>query len=342
MKKKQISIILIGIIFMGMMVTSFSLFVVAKTESKNPINDPLIIDDKIRETEYQIDVATLKNPETASEGAESNEGLPETNIIDAKMWMTLDDYTGYYIFDLFYLYDFSVGENTEIWFQADRSWLDPDPQGREYPVITQEQTEQLLSEFESNILPTDTDYFGSPDEHDGNDALLEDLGYLPQGYYNYSDKNVILVSNIKDENYYTDFPYYIAGFYSPSFEAYFDRNVISIDSYDWESRVGPDGDKPYLYESVIAHEYQHLIHDDYNPEDPLFMNEGCSMFAEIVCGYPIPWDNINTYLTTPDNSLTLWEDQGSINILADYGAALLYAMYLNDQYSNEDEQFLSY
>lgn len=325
-----------------MMGSALSISVVAKTESQPIINEPLIIDDKIRNAEYDIDLNTLMDSEEAIETAQSNVGLPETHIIDAKVWMTLDDYTGYYIFDLFYLYNFSFGENTEIWIQANRSWLDPDPQGREYPVITQDQVEQLLGEFESNILPTDSEYFGEPDTHDGNNALLEEWGYMPEGYYNSSDKNVILVSNIMDANYYTDYPYYIAGFYSPTFEAYFDRNIISIDCYDWENRVGPDGSKPYTYESTIAHEYQHLIHDDYNREDPTYMNEGCSMFAEIICGYPTPWNYINTYLATPDNSLTLWEDQGPINILADYGASLLYATYLNDQYSNATDQFLSY
>ena len=47
------------------------------------------------------------------------------------------------------------------------------------------------------------------------------------------------------------------------------------------------------------------------------------------------WGDINSYMATPDNSLTEWGDQGGINILADYGAALLWAVYLNDRFGPE-------
>jgi len=58
------------------------------------------------------------------------------------------------------------------------------------------------------------------------------------------------------------------------------------------------------------------------------------MFAEILCygSYGISWSHINSYLYTPDNSLTEWGDQGDINILADYGAATLWTVYLSDHY----------
>ncbi|MHA1505570.1 MAG: hypothetical protein ACTSR0_00005 [Candidatus Asgardarchaeia archaeon] len=171
-------------------------------------------------------------------------------------------------------------------------------------------------------------------------------GYVPPGYYSGSSRNVILIENVRDENYYNpDYPYYIAGFYSPAFEFYMDRNIITIDCYDWIHRLGPEGHewvsgeyvtRPHLYESVVAHEYQHLIHDDYNPDDDTFMNEGCSMYAGILCGYPVDWNAINSYLYTPDNSLVDWGDQGDINILADYGAALLWTVYLSDHYSGAD------
>ena len=65
------------------------------------------------------------------------------------------------------------------------------------------------------------------------------------------------------------------------------------------------------------------------------------MFAEVVSGYPVDWSGINSFLHTPDNSLTEWEDQGGINVLADYGQAFLWAAYLTDHYSTEAEKFLS-
>jgi hypothetical protein len=94
-------------------------------------------------------------------------------------------------------------------------------------------------------------------------------------------------------------------------------------------------------ESTVAHEYQHNIHRDWNPTDPSFMNEGCSDFAQMLCGFPdTVWGHVNYYLFTPDNSLTEWGDQGDINILADYGAALLWAAYLVDHYGGPS--FLSH
>ncbi len=128
--------------------------------------------------------------------------------------------------------------------------------------------------------------------------------------------------------------------------------MIHLDSWRWWQRLGDEGtqwfperqdlvvNRPNLYDGTTAHEYQHLIHHDHNPDDELWMNEGCSTFAEILCGYPVDWSSINSFLATPDNSLTDWGDQGNINILADYGQVQLFATYLNDHYST-DIQFLS-
>ena len=77
-----------------------------------------------------------------------------------------------------------------------------------------------------------------------------------------------------------------------------------------------------------------MIHADYNPGDDTYMNEGCSMFAEIVCGYPPDYSKISEFFQIPDNSLTMWGDQGGDFILADYGAGFLWVTYLNDQYGD--------
>lgn len=255
---------------------------------------------------------------------------------DIIYWFALDSYYGYYFFTTYELR--AMNDLAEIWVQTNLSYgwdifggTFPDP--RDDPVITDEQVEYLLVEFTDTIYPIDTNCFGVPDLHDGSYSLLVDWGDVPPGYYNDSSREVILVSNVKDDAYYDpSYPYYIAGFYSPSFEQYFDRNIISIDSHDWENRIGPDADRPYLYESIIAHEYQHLIHDDYNSLDPSWMNEASSLIAEVYCGYPIDYGHIKRFLHTPDNSLTAWGDQGDRNILADYGSSFLWAMYLDDHY----------
>ncbi|MCF6277778.1 MAG: immune inhibitor A [Anaerolineales bacterium] len=250
--------------------------------------------------------------------------------VDAKVWLALDNYNGSYFFDTFYKVAESAG--AEVWVQADLSFPVGDP--RPTPVITCEQAAYLVGEFDNNIYPTEVSFFGTPDLHDGSASLLEAWGYVPPGYYaDSAGRQIVLVSNIEDDNYYDPtYPNYIAGFYSPTFEAYFDRNIMSIDSHDWANRVGPSGTRPYLYESVFAHEYQHLLHDDYDSDEETFINEGLSMFSEFLTGYIIGNDAYSTFEALPENSLNIWSDQGGREIVADYGMVFLYQMYLYEKF----------
>jgi hypothetical protein len=287
-----------------------------------------------------IDVANAPKYDVAVEGAvEQRSHHSYWNVSDIAYWLIGDFYYGVYRLRTFQLR--AIGNTVEVWVQTDLSWPSGDP--RPMPVILDEQVQYILNEFDNKIYPIDTKYFGAPAFLNGSYAALPGMLGLPTDYYyEENGRNVILISNIRDDNYYNaSYPYYVAGFYSPAFEYYFDRNVISIDCYQWERRLGPPGyewipgvpvTRPYVYESTVAHEYQHLIHDDYNPYDETFMNEGCSMYAELLCGYGIDATYLNSYFYTPDNSLTEWGDQGDINILADYGAAALWTIYLSDHY----------
>ncbi len=260
------------------------------------------------------------------------------NVGDSAIWL-LYTRTGY---GLTYFTLRAVGPNTEIWVQNNLKW--PAGDIRPTPIILDSEIAYLLDQFESNIYPTDTSYFGNPVARDGSNAALPGMIGLPDDYYAEGNtKNVILVENVRDTFYYSNgtYPYYIAGFFTSSFDVYFDRNVITINSYQWERRLGPYGTvwipptivtRPFVYESTIAHEYQHLIHNDWNPGDDTFMNEGCAMYAEYLCGYGIDPSYPNSFFYTPDNSLTIWGDQGDINILADYGASALWGIYLSDHY----------
>ena len=333
MKKSKISLIII--ITLAFSALPLSLFVFARAEPvvNLPDYEPIEVGPEFRNMDYEINFDSLSATPKAS--------LRSSAILDAKVWMTLDSVTGYYIFDLFYLREESA--TTEVWVQADLSWAsttDPRPE----PVVTDDEVSFLINEFDTVIRERDTTYFGEPDFHDGTYSLLEAWGYFDPGYYGDEDgKDVILISNIRDDAFYDPlYPAYIVGFYSPSFEAYFDRNIISIDCYNYTLRLG-EGDpthpknRPYIYDGTIAHEYQHLIHDDYYPEDALYMNEACSLYAEPLCladqpGYELDTGQIEWFMKTPDNSLTEWGDQGDLNILADYGSSFLWSIYLEEQY----------
>jgi hypothetical protein len=247
--------------------------------------------------------------------------------------------------------------NVEVWTQDYLWFLPGDPRngydGGYALIVTDEMCQYIADEFNNVIYPTDTSYFGAPMDRDGTNTIFQQLGW-PSYYWDWiatdnPQRVIIKVLNIRDTGYYDPtYPYYTVGFYSSTYtRTYYKRNMIHIDCWRWWQRLGPTGkqwfsERPdlvvpaaraFLMESVVAHEYQHNIHRDWNPTDATFMNEGCSDFAQMLCGYPdTVWGHVNYYLYTPDNSLTEWGDQGDINILADYGAALLWCAYLVDHY----------
>jgi len=247
------------------------------------------------------------------------------------------------------------GEGTycEVWVALDLTFPGGDPRNAFTSRITinDSQVDYIMDEFDTNIYTTEENYFAAPPPLDGTNSLFEEWGYP---FMNTSDagKAMIMIFNIQDANFYDPgYPYYIVGYYSPSISDYYDRNIIHIDCWDWENRTTGTSARPWVYESTVAHEWQHLLHDATDPDESTWINEGCAMYAEFLCGYGIDSDYINSYLYTQDNSLTVWGDQGDINILADYGGAAMFMMYLNDQFGgaetitalfhNEDNDSLS-
>ncbi|RRJ32071.1 peptidase M6 [Halocatena pleomorpha] len=238
-----------------------------------------------------------------------------------------------YTFETFTLR--GVGDNIEVWVANDMSWPDGDP--RPTPSISDAQVDHLVSEFDTTIHPTESELFGTPTPRDGNNSPVANQTELPDDYYhtteNAGNKTVLLVTNIRDENYNDpEYPVYTAGYYSPTVQSYTDRNVITVDSAEWNAinesnqRVGVEG--------TFAHEYQHLIHGDYDGDETSWINEGMADFAEYAVGYGVPDGHVGAYEQLPSNSLTNWGDQGDINILADYGEAYLFQMYLTDRYGS--------
>jgi len=246
--------------------------------------------------------------------------------------------------------------NVEVWVQNDLTFPAGDPRNAipsNYTILPV-QAQYIADVFNTIIYPTDTLYFGMPYDRDGSGNIFIGSSYptAPPNWWYWIEapdnpQRVILkVLNCRDTNYYDPlYPSYTAGFYTATYtRTYYKRNMIHIDCWQWWRRLGPVGtywypdkcvppDRANLYESVVAHEFQHNIHRDWNPNDVTFMNEGCSEYSQILCGWPHTlWSHINNYLFTPDNSLTVWGDQGDINILADYGAAALWTTYLSDHY----------
>jgi len=226
----------------------------------------------------------------------------------------------------------SVGDNVEIWVANDLSFPEGDP--RPPHVVTQEQVDKLKDEFDSNIYPTATDFFGMPDELDGSNASVPGMVGLPDNYYEGSDKVIMLVDNIKDDGYYDpSYPFFVAGFFWQTLENYMDRNIITIDTNSWETRL------ENTFFGTTIHELQHLIHADNDPAEETWLNEGMSTFSEFLGGYGSNEGSVNFYLDHPENSLVNWDEHRSAatgpETIADYGQVYLFTLYMYDKYGQE-------
>lgn len=295
---------------------------------------------------------------------------------DVRLWLALDDALGGFYLKPFVLR--GTSRLAELWTAVDLAY--PEGDCRNTPArinVTDAQVAYMLGEF-NTIRPIDTAWFGEPAARNGKQAqidLLEQVFGVELGRNNHfangKGRDVILVDNVRDQNFYDEdnansLPR-IGGFFSPTINAVTDRNVISLDSFDWIARTGenpvhtPSEDpcinspaRPTLFEGTLAHEYQHLIHEDYDSDELNWVNEGMSDFAEILNGYNDPslhmdemgndshtqgflgwlyaqhpdWNPIPSE-SGPENSLTVWEDQDKpAEIFADYGFAFYFMTYL--------------
>ena len=226
----------------------------------------------------------------------------------------------------------SVGENVEIWVANDLAYGPDNPKPAD--VVTQAQVDKLKAEFDSNIYPVATDFFGTPDTLDGSKSPLPGMVGLPEGYYEGSDKVIMLVDNVQDEGWNNpSYPFFVAGFFWQTLENYTDRNIITIDTNSWESRL------ENTFFATTIHELQHLIQADNDGSEETWLNEGMSTFSEFLGGYGHGEGSINFYLDHPENSLVNWDEHGTAatgpETIADYGQTYLFTLYIFDKFGKE-------
>ncbi len=226
----------------------------------------------------------------------------------------------------------SVGDNVEIWVANDLAYGPNNPKPAD--VVTQEQVDKLRDEFDSNIYPVATEFFGSPDALDGSHSPLVDWGYFPEGYYETSDKVIMLVDNVQDEGWDDPgYPFFVAGFFWQTLENYIDRNIVTIDTNSWDTRL-----ENTFYGTTI-HELQHLIQADNDGSEESWLNEGMSTFSEFLGGYGHGEGSINFFLDHPENSLVNWDEHASAatgpETIADYGQTYLFQLYMYDKFGKD-------
>ncbi|MFK7848020.1 MAG: T9SS type A sorting domain-containing protein [Rhodothermales bacterium] len=162
------------------------------------------------------------------------------------------------------------------------------------------------------IIENNNTYFGTPPNIDGDgkvDILLYDI---TEGG---SDNN-----------------FFVAGFVTPSdLSATGGGNNKDVLYLDTNPGVSSRPIESVL--ATAAHEYQHLIHYNYDFNEQTFVNEGLSEWAEVLNGYPA---RNMTFLNDPATyNVRLLEWESGDNILIDYQRAGLFTGYLAERMSPE-------
>jgi hypothetical protein len=318
-------------------------------------------------------------PQTSARTASHTPVVGET-----RNWVSLDNQFGVLYRKTYTLR--GIGENSEIWVASERrtlfgftasgtDFLDGDCRNGPRTAITDSQVGYLVDQFDNNIYPKESEAFSVPPDRDGTNAALGEPTFHPTGD---GDNIVVLVDNVRDENFYdfnnTQGFSYIAGFFSSQINDLFDRNVMTIDAFDWLHRTGANPPhepvpgnnctsapaRPFLYEGVFAHEYQHLLEQYEDSDEVNWINEGLSDWAQTLTGYVNPatpiaeigfdshvqcflgWLTVQTPANPnprptsgPENSLTRWGDQGDGEILCDYGAAYTAMEYFHGLFGTD-------
>ncbi|MFX1305143.1 MAG: hypothetical protein ACFE9X_17440, partial [Promethearchaeota archaeon] len=216
----------------------------------------------------------------------------------------------------YYHFDNPIGDASAPWLRTE-------------DLISVPMLDYLMDEFDDNIYDTMAEIYGVPASRPDNESLPD---------YDEKDKIWTLIFNIRDEAYYDqEAESYIAGYFSLADSNTYQRNMMHIDTFEWENRTGTYGDpwflggdraRPHLYEGVFAHEYEHMIHADIDPDEPSWVDEGLADLAGFFCGYGHFDGHIFNYLAYhPMVSLTFWG-----NGLEDYGCAYLFQLYLFEQF----------
>ena len=161
------------------------------------------------------------------------------------------------------------------------------------------------NEFENKIYPNDILYFGSPDgtlgDIDGDSHVTVLLAFLDGGVAGYFDMRNEIVYQYSNQ-----------------------REMVYV---DYSTTYG-----------VLAHEFQHLIHYNYDVNERWWVDEGCAEFAKYLSGYDM-YNNLTAFARDffahyPDDSLLYWNyyEEDGRNVRIDYGSAYMFIFYVAEKY----------
>lgn len=108
---------------------------------------------------------------------------------------------------------------------------------------------------------------------------------------------------------------------------------INVDAYGSNVAIAP-------VESVLAHEFQHMIRYNLDPNEDTWLNEAFSTFTERYLGYTTPFDVAAAFLLRPGtqlNTFGLEDTPRAVN----YGAGFTFLTYFYERYGIEAMTALS-
>ncbi len=173
----------------------------------------------------------------------------------------------------------------------------------------QEALKRSAERFESQIYPTNRQFFGSEwtpgVDNDPHIHILQTsgMGSAVNGYYLDTDEYSKLVNPYSNE-----------------------REMFYINS----DRLQPGTES---YESVLAHEFQHMIHWAVDRDEDTWVNEGFSELASYLNGYAVRGID-RAFSRTPDTQLTSWPGSPG-QTSANYGASFLFAAYFLERFGDQ-------
>jgi hypothetical protein len=203
----------------------------------------------------------------------------------------------------------AVGTNCYV-FVADDQWG---------THATQEAVDSVKNAFDlrtpanpnNGIYQTDVDAFGNPPDVDNDPRII------------------ILILDIKDG--FTGSGGYVEGYFYSLNEVNMagsnKAEIYYLDSYP-QSLTTASGLQGGL--STTAHEFQHMIHWNYDPSEISFVNEGCSLVAEVNAGYPIYTQT--GFINETNHYLLDWRTGNNTLVLNDYSRAARFMTYVRDQF----------
>ncbi len=91
--------------------------------------------------------------------------------------------------------------------------------------------------------------------------------------------------------------------------------------------------------AVLAHEFQHMIHHNQDPNEWTWLNEGFSELAVLLNGYDHGFFDV-LYLSQPDIALLHWPDPRQESSLPYYGGGFLFVLYFLERFGEQATQAL--